>query len=263
MSDSVASAMQSWFALQRGLDSNRKYFYFDSIDSTNTYLKNTAYKRAVCAASTQTAGRGRGSNLWTAAPASGLLCSWSYRLSCSIQPQLTLKIGLTALKAIETGLQEAQIETPAHVRFALKAPNDIHAITHSDLSGESDSTFKLAGILTEAVSHTPQETTLVIGIGLNLTDAPKNTEPFAAISLKDLGIAVSEPLVHSLLKNLTAAFDQLLESLVALKQTALSTQDCTELKDRLTQHPMFKTLLEVSPKGDLVFPEKVILWSSL
>ncbi|HCU06723.1 MAG TPA: hypothetical protein DIC42_03975 [Holosporales bacterium] len=60
--------------------------------------------------------------------------------------------------------------------YAFKWPNDI--VTQDDLTGDIK---KLGGILIENMGDS-----LLIGIGLNINNAPQNIEPYLSISLYDL-----------------------------------------------------------------------------
>jgi BirA family transcriptional regulator, biotin operon repressor / biotin---[acetyl-CoA-carboxylase] ligase len=129
---------------------------------------------AVLIAEHQTAGKGRLDRTWSAVP-------------CA---QITLSVGVGASDVATTnwgwlplaaGL--AVIDAVAHVTgitAGLKWPNDV-------LVGDG----KLAGILAEVAKSTTRNTTrstIVVGIGLNVTLRPEEIGQPDAVSLVDLGV---------------------------------------------------------------------------
>ncbi|OBH07992.1 biotin--[acetyl-CoA-carboxylase] ligase [Mycobacterium sp. E2699] len=129
---------------------------------------------AVLIAEHQTAGRGRHGRGWGAAPRAQV--TMSVGVSVVDVPTegwgwLPLATGVAVVDAVwaETG-----------VRAGLKWPNDV-------LAGPPESPGKLAGILAEV-----SRPVVVIGLGLNVTQAPEETDGPGATSLFDLGVAAPD-----------------------------------------------------------------------
>lgn len=126
--------------------------HFDTIDSTNRWLRDEAAAGApegvVAVSDHQTAGRGRLGRTWEAPPGSALLMSVLLR-PAGLRPErrhlVTAAVALAAADAC------------APAAAALKWPNDLLIDDR-----------KLAGVLAEAVGDA-----VVVGIGVNLTTAPK------------------------------------------------------------------------------------------
>lgn len=130
--------------------------HFREIESTNSWLVNEAVNGApegtVAYADFQSAGRGRLDRRWVSPPGASLLCSILLRAPVKVD-QLHLVVAAVALSA------RAALVRLSGVRPSLKWPNDL-------LVGEA----KLAGLLGEVVV-TGDGLALVVGIGINLTDA--------------------------------------------------------------------------------------------
>ncbi len=137
---------------------------------------------AVLIAEHQTAGRGRHGRGWSATP----------------RAQITMSVGVSVVDvpaagwgwlSLATGV--AIVDTVAAVtgvQAGLKWPNDV-------LAGGG----KLAGILAEVARPV-----VVIGLGLNVTQAPEEVDAPGATSLFDLGVAAPDrdQLVRGLLREL-------------------------------------------------------------
>jgi len=130
--------------------------HFREIESTNSWLVNEALNGApegtVAYADFQSAGRGRLDRRWVSPPGASLLCSILLRAPVEVD-QLHLVVAAVALSA------RAALVRLSGVRPSLKWPNDL-------LVGDA----KLAGLLGEVVV-TGDGLALVVGIGINLTDA--------------------------------------------------------------------------------------------
>jgi len=140
---------------------------------------------AVLIAEHQTAGRGRQGRGWSASP----------------RAQITMSVGVSVVDVpaagwgwlpLATGVAVADAVAPlleaAGVQLGLKWPNDV-------LAGDG----KLAGILAEVAKPV-----VVIGLGLNVTQAPEEVEGPGATSLLDLGVPAPDRgrLVASVLREL-------------------------------------------------------------
>ena len=121
--------------------------YFESIDSTNTWLMEHGQCGDICISETQSLGRGRRGNTWIS-PKSGniyLSLCWCFEKMTENWSLLGLVVGVAIAEALkEFGLTQ----------HGVKWPNDIY------WQGR-----KMGGILIETVGHTGQ---VIIGIGLNV-----------------------------------------------------------------------------------------------
>lgn len=134
----------------------RPAIHFDSVTSTMDVLSVLASDGApsgtTVAADFQTGGRGRSGRTWTAPPATAVLMSTLLRpprsiAACGVFALLT---GLAVARALDAGIES---------RCRIKWPNDVL------IEGR-----KVAGILIAArEGSTPQCSTLIVGIGINVT----------------------------------------------------------------------------------------------
>lgn len=144
---------------------------------------------AVLIAEHQTAGRGRHGRGWSASP----------------RAQITMSVGVSIVDVpaagwgwlpLATGVAVVDTVAPllegAGVQVGLKWPNDV-------LAGAPESRGKLAGILAEVARPV-----VVIGLGLNVSQAPEEVDGPGATSLFDLGVAAPDrnQLVRGLLREL-------------------------------------------------------------
>ena len=128
---------------------------FDSINSTNSYLKTYSHLEQdhipVCLAEQQTQGRGRMQRLWYSPFAANIYCSsrWQFDAEISKLPSLSLVVGLAIINMLaRIGIQDD---------IKIKWPNDIMWKNK-----------KLAGILIEAIIETHHRSQVIIGIGINV-----------------------------------------------------------------------------------------------
>lgn len=126
---------------------------FESIDSTNDYLKKLPYQHTIdiCCANTQTQGRGRLGRQWYSPPKGNIYCSMRWKVPCSLNQLPPMSI-VTAL-AIVSAFQSLSIAQDIQVKW----PNDLY--WHEK---------KLGGILIESITETDGQPLIVIGIGLNI-----------------------------------------------------------------------------------------------
>lgn len=134
----------------------------------------------------QTAGHGRRGRAWQTPK--GNLAASLLLVRHSPSP-LSATLGFAAGLALETAIRKIApsidltvgLDAAAQLgaRLALKWPNDV-------LCGEA----KIAGILLEAVTISPKQHSLVVGIGVNVRHAPEGL-PYPATSLADHGIEVT------------------------------------------------------------------------
>jgi len=127
---------------------------FDSLTSTNTWLKQNGHCGEVCIAEQQTAGRGRRGKQWLSPKAENIYLSlnWCFKSIPTHLSLLSLVVGISIAKALQKiGLSD----------HGVKWPNDIY------WQG-----LKMGGILIESVTSTTRQQTsglgVIIGIGLNI-----------------------------------------------------------------------------------------------
>lgn len=124
------------------------FFYFDSIPSTNSWLKSEfSGTRGICLAHEQTAGRGRMDRTWISEPGSGLTFSVAWSTRRRDIPTLSLVTGVTLAETLHriTGLS-----------IGLIWPNDLLVVNR-----------KLCGILGECVTR-ESDSLVIMGVGLNV-----------------------------------------------------------------------------------------------
>ncbi len=126
---------------------------FESIDSTNDYLKKRPYQHGIdiCCANTQTQGRGRLGRQWYSPPKGNIYCSIRWKIPCSLNQLPPMSI-VTALAIVATF---ESLSISQHIQ--IKWPNDLY--WHEK---------KLGGILLESMTDTDGQPLVVIGVGLNI-----------------------------------------------------------------------------------------------
>lgn len=125
---------------------------FDTVDSTNTFLKNNYSQlqdMTFVSALLQTAGRGRNNRRWLSEKGNSLMFSVLLLDSCYLEHYRCLSM-LAAYSVIKA------LEMMGIANLSLKWPNDVYA-------GED----KICGILLEGVSREKMEC-LIIGVGINV-----------------------------------------------------------------------------------------------
>lgn len=171
--------------------------FLPEVTSTNDVVAELieagAHPFDMVVAASQTAGRGRSGRSWECRAGSGLLATTYLHLpSYEVEDYgwVTLLAGVAAKKAIASfGLQ-----------VSLKWPNDL-------LIGQA----KCGGILTEL--HAPGQ--FIVGVGINLTEAPKIDRPTACLS--QLGTAPSpQEAARALKAQLEAVFTKVAPGAEAL-----------------------------------------------
>lgn len=192
---------------------------FGELDSTNNYLKaqvNAPDGLAVTADS-QTAGRGRMNRSFQSPKGTGIYLSVLLRptLPPDRLPPMTALAGVAVCAAVER---------VCGVRPGLKWPND------PVLEGK-----KLCGILTEVSleAETGRLQSLVLGIGINVTQKPEDFSPevreVATSLLQVLGKPASRPrLAAALLEELDKAYAALLAGDLS-EYLAAYRRDCVNL----------------------------------
>jgi len=140
---------------------------FDSITSTNDYVKTVKKSPFICLAEQQTAGRGRLGRNWYSPFGLNiyLSCLWDFNKDISELSGLSLITGLATIKTLTAYTKDLKI----------KWPNDI---LYKDK--------KLAGILVEINAETHGSSQAIIGIGLNVNMPGAINRAPTWISLMDI-----------------------------------------------------------------------------
>jgi len=153
----------------------------DELDSTNNRAAELAGRLpaddlpALIVARRQTAGRGRGRNLWWSADGgltfSLLIESADFGIGTANWPQLSLATAIAVCDALKIGLDLNDERADSHLRLGIKWPNDVL------IDGG-----KVCGILIESPGGAaPAKDRLIVGIGINVNNswrsAPKEAGP--------------------------------------------------------------------------------------
>ena len=189
----------------------RHLLYGEVVTSTNTLLeKNTKLLRRLphgttFTATTQLAGRGRGSNVWVS-PAGSLMFSVVIRHPMThLSSAPVVFIQYLAAMAIVSGIKGYDGGVYKNLPVKLKWPNDIYALdpnkTTETWMSENEKYTKVGGILVNS-HYNSKEYIAVCGAGINVS----NTSP--TVSLNDL-----IPLLPSAYRDRAAPFQ--LEKLLA------------------------------------------------
>lgn len=168
--------------------------HFNTLDSTNTYLKALAQsgekEGVVIIADKQTSGRGRRGKSFYSPEGTGLY------MSILLRPDST-KVNPTLITTATAVALSVAIEEVYETKVSVKWVNDIYL-------GDK----KLAGILTESsFSCNPDLNYVVVGIGVNLT-----TEYFPD-EIKDIAVSLGEDRKDELVKSILAHFSLLYSDL--------------------------------------------------
>lgn len=169
--------------------------YFDSLDSTNSWLLENGKCGDICISETQTSGRGRRGNTWES-PQGNISFSLCYCFN-KITEHWSL-LGLVTGIAIAEALEDIGLKG-----HGVKWPNDIFWKQK-----------KLGGILLET---SDQSGKVVIGIGLNISLPPKTHE-----KISQAATCLSEAMTAT---NNTFSKELLFTHLIKRLQARLSTFD--------------------------------------
>lgn len=174
--------------------------HFYKISSTNTAAMVAAAEGApqgsVFLTEEQTAGRGRGANLWQSPRSTGIYCSVVLRPA--LPPSEVLTLSLASGLAVHAAIQHVD----SRVKADLKWPNDVL------IAGK-----KVCGILTEMNAEATRVRYIVVGIGINVNQAsfPKDL-PATSLRLETGSEWSRVELVTALLKSLDGEYRQMLEA---------------------------------------------------
>lgn len=182
----------------------QRFFYYDSIGSTNDKAKQLAVQGmgegTLVIAEEQTAGRGRGDRTWYSAPGRGIYVSFLFR------PKVPADSAFGLLAAVSLGAASAAQAVGVQGLVGIKWPNDLV------VEGK-----KLAGILSEVSLSGGMVDWAVVGLGLNVNHA---AEEFPmeirerAVSLRMLCLREieRERLLIDLVERTAAWYEEFLEN---------------------------------------------------
>lgn len=212
-------------------------------ESTNTLSKNHISSHPpifVYLAELQTHGRGRNDHTWSSPPpGTGLLSTWCFKVHQAPQYLLSPLIGLACYRACRA--------TWPNLELSLKAPNDIYIKNK-----------KCGGILIETV-QTGSETSIHIGIGLNILSHPLHVETSTAVQEH-----LPEPLTFQKWEQfLQQLLQQMQITIIQAAKAELGADVAEALKQALQKHPLFTDLIHVSPEGNLIFSDRELHWFDL
>lgn len=126
---------------------------FETIDSTNDYLRNKMFSKNlhICLAEHESKGRGRMGRPWVAPFGRNIYCSFSYTFNKDISEMagLSLVIGILTADMLES--------LDPQIKPFLKWPNDIYVDNK-----------KLGGILIDLIAEANGNCKAIIGVGLNV-----------------------------------------------------------------------------------------------
>ena len=159
--------MNHFSSLKSLLENNFQCYFFESIDSTNSYLASTKYstKPQICITREQTKGKGQHGRNWVSQKDGSIIFSMrkSFNEGMNLNG-LSLIAGMAIIKSIE---EECQLSG-----LKIKWPNDIYY-------GDK----KLAGILMENTHYKSNQLVLVgVGINYQLVDTNEIDEPWVDLS---------------------------------------------------------------------------------
>lgn len=183
---------------------NLKLDVFETLASTNDYLKTNATNTNpyFCITEYQTNGRGRMGRSWISPFGCNLYFSLSYSFTEDISELsgLSLVIGISVVKALQS--------LDANIPFQLKWPNDITVDAK-----------KLAGVLVEVMAEANGGCRAIIGVGLNVNMLNAATDdaidrPWTSLDLLLHKQLDRNPLIASLI-------DAMLETIAKFRQSGL------------------------------------------
>ena len=236
--------MDYYSSLKKQLDYDLDCHFFDSIDSTNTFLSNSPYepKTQLCITREQTKGQGQHGRGWVSEKDGSII--FSIRKSFHEQTNVSgfsLVVGLAIIKSLEIKCRLLGLK--------IKWPNDIYFEDK-----------KLAGILMESNIHNGEQYVL-IGVGVNYKflnqieiDAPwtdlskivKNLPDFQylAASLINNIISMSDDFQVNGLRTLLSHWDDYDMLKGVLIKTRESSQEFQGKLDGITDQGALRVLTE-------------------
>lgn len=221
-----------------------RFHYFDTIDSTNSFLKRQALLGAphgtVAVADCQTGGKGRLGRSFQSPGGVGIYLSMLLRPECPAEQlmHLTCAVGVAMCDAVEAS---------AGFRPGIKWTND--------LVWEKR---KLSGILVELMNDSQGQLCVIIGIGVNCCqdteDFPEELRDRAGSLAMVTGKAIDRPRVAAAMMEALAEMDR---NLLTGKEAILARyrRDCVTLGQHISvvrgEEIRHGTALDIGENGDL------------
>lgn len=193
----------------------RTLLYGEVVTSTSTMLeRNPAWLKLLptgftFTATTQVAGRGRGSNVWVSPPGSLMFSTVIRHPMALVQSAPVVFIQYLAALAIVQGIQSYD-RGYSTIPVKLKWPNDIYALDPLSEEGKP-SHVKIGGILVNS-SYSGGDYTLVVGIGINVANAAPTTGLNVLASKAKLPPFQGEKLLARILTSLKGIYGQFCRS---------------------------------------------------
>lgn len=197
--------------------------YGEVVTSTNTLLeKNTKLLRRLphgltFTATTQLAGRGRGSNVWVSPPGSLMFSTVIRHPMSHLSSAPVVFIQYLAAMAIVQGIKAYDNKIYSQIPIKLKWPNDIYALDPAKVNEpgltENEKYIKIGGILVNS-HYNSKEYIAVCGVGLNVSNAAPTTSLNDLISLLPTAYRDRAPpftlekLLASILSSFQSLYDQ-------------------------------------------------------
>ena len=184
--------MDYYSSLKKQLDYDLDCHFFDSIDSTNTFLSNSPYepKTQLCITREQTNGQGQHGRGWVSEKDGSIIFSIRQCFHEQVNVSgLSLVVGMAIIKSLEA---ECQL-----LGLKIKWPNDIYFKDK-----------KLAGILMENTLHKANQYVLVgVGVNFKLQDKIEIDAPWTDLSKIVDKLPDFQRLTASLINNIISISD--------------------------------------------------------
>ena len=184
--------MDYYSSLKKQLDYDLDCHFFDSIDSTNSFLANSPYetKNQLCVAREQIKGQGQHGRNWVSEKDGSIIFSIRQCFHEQVNVSgLSLVVGMAIIKSIEA---ECQL-----LGLKIKWPNDIYFKDK-----------KLAGILMENTLHKAKQYVLVgVGVNFKLQEKIEIDAPWIDLSKIVDKLPDFQRLTASLINNILAMSD--------------------------------------------------------
>ena len=217
---------------------------FETIDSTNTYLKQLAEAGAeggtAVIARSQTGGRGRLGRSFHSPAGSGIYLSWLLRPNC--RPEALMHLTCAAAAYMCDAVEKA-----TGLRPGIKWTNDL-------VHGKR----KLGGILTELGFENGLVSYAVVGIGINCTQKAEDFPEEIRSIATSLAAVTGKPVdIAALEREMLSALEAMAQTL-ADKETVLAKyrSDCVTIGQQVCvvrgEEISYGTALDVNGEGALV-----------
>jgi len=176
-----------------------KYFFYDSVTTTNDFAKELASKEGtvVVSANYQTRGKGRNSHTWEGDYGKNIYCSVGLNQLCMLTPEVLASYQLMGALIVYDTLKKIA----PRVQFAIKYPNDVYAYDRKETKWK-----KISGVLVEHEFMGSVCMVTVIGMGVNIEQDTFSDDVENPISLSMLGVSITVDNFFSELKKFIEAY---------------------------------------------------------